>query len=250
MKLKHLLILLLPALLACGSFSPNTRFQKVWYDVERPRVALVRSPARTLSDYTAEFRAQLELAELYGGPRVVLIGDSNAEYAARREIMTEFETVAVNLGVGGSATDDWVKYFNTEPGGSIRERLQKPGVVTVLSIGGNDILQGRNRNTAANYARLRTWFPDSIIILIPPVYTDFVALTTGRPAPKIKNEIDGVNLMAAQLWGVRLIDTATALRLPGSEAPVPGVLRDAVHYSPAAYDLIVRTVNAMVRAGR
>lgn len=227
--------------------SPNQRFQKVWYDGVRPGVRTPGSPGRTMADFTREFNAQLDLAERYGGPRIILIGDSNAEYAARRRIMRRFDTVAVNLGIGGTATDDWVGFFRSAAGAQILRRITMPGRLVVISLGGNDILQNRRKRTAANYAVLRSMLPQSLLVLIPAVHAEALRGATGRSPAELRADIERVNRSGTSLWGERVIDTATALRAPGSGSAAPGILRDAVHYSPAAFDLIIQTVNQYVK---
>lgn len=245
-KLTLLSLFFLAAGVFAGCSTPNERFQRAWYSVA-PRIKQVRKPGRELADFAGEFHAQLDLAERYGGARIVYFGDSNAEYAARRRIMRQFNEVAVNLGIGGTATDDWVEFFESPAGQSVLQRIRAPGVLAVLSIGGNDILQNRRRNTAVNFRRLRTWLPNSLIILIPAVHSEALQSTLGRRPAEIRGEIRVVNALAGSIWQQDVIDTETALRGAGSTAAAPGILRDAVHYSPAAFSLIIRTVNEYFR---
>lgn len=244
-KIKMISAALLVALLAPACMTPNQRFQKAWYDGARHVYRVPRTEARSIAEMDGEFRAQLALADRYGGARVIYLGDSNAEYAARRRTMAKFDEVAVNIGVGGTATDDWTRYFE-QAGAPLRERIRASGALVLISLGGNDVLQDRLHRTTANYRKLRAWFPRSMVVLIPPIHVEGMFRATGKSRSRVRSEIEQVNRSAAAVFGADVIDTGAAFRAPGGEAH-GGVMRDPIHFSDLAYQIIIETANEYLK---
>lgn len=185
----------------------------------------------------------MAIARLLGGPRIILIGDSNSEILRQRGAMSLFDDIAVNLGVGGTVAEDWFKFFAVTREG---QRLKKMmgGARVIWNIGGNYCLRHMMDTMTIGMRSLWQLFPLSWNCTIPPVHDDIIEAMFGVPAWQIRENMGRINDVIHATWGPRVYDLYDLFHDHHEDCVYWWALRDIVHYSKYAVGIIVRLIRA------
>lgn len=223
----------------------NKIFQTLWFAV---RYLFPRKTGTGLAvgDYAVRIVAQLLLARLFGGPDLVLIGDSNSEAFSNEKDMARLSDagVACGLGIGGTRGDQWVIFFRSRLGRLVMMLIGDAHVI--WNIGGNHVLQKQMGSVSQAYADLRALFPSSRIILIPPIHYSILR-TLGLPEDETRENVRIVNQLAREEWGQgHCIDLYQTFLDHSTGEAYPLILADMVHYGPLAREIIVRVILAVI----
>lgn len=185
----------------------------------------------------------MRCARLLGGPRVILIGDSNAAALCRRKTMSLFDDVAVNLGVGGTVAEDWFKFFAATKEGQKLKRMMS-GARVIWNIGGNYCLRQMMDSMTIGMRALWQLFPLSWNCTIPPVHDNIIEELFGVPAHEIRENMGRINEVIHATWGPRVYDLYDLFHDHHEDGVYWWALRDIVHYSRYAAGIIVRLIRA------
>ena len=216
----------------------NKLFQFIYYNFVRGFFPRKVGDGHRIADYSRRLFAQLWLSEKFGGPELVLIGDSNSEAFSSAKDMRRLDCLAIALGIGGTRPDQWAEWFQSPEGKSMQARF---GNATVLwNIGGNAVLQDRMDAGLKGLESLRAAFPESYNCLIPAIY---VSQFPEARRETIARDVTTINDKIKSLWGDRVIDLHTPTKDPQTGEALPGLLEDPVHYSTLAQNLIIEFLN-------
>lgn len=224
-----------------GHKMKNKIFQAIWF-VRRGLIPRKTGEGIPVKDYSKRLFKQLELARFFGGPKLVLIGDSNSEAFSNEKDMKRFHCVAVGLGIGGTRADQWVEWFESADGQRLKSLMGQATVV--WNIGGNHVLQNRMDNAASSLKRLKQMFPDSWNIMIPPIHHSILK-RAGVDPDRSRANVEEVNRIIEENWSPRVINLYKEFMGPNGEA-FPGLLADPVHYGRQARKIIVSVIRKVV----
>lgn len=219
----------------------NAIFQFIWLLI---RGFLPRKTGSGLrvADYSGRLFLQLHLARLFGGPDLVLIGDSNSEAFSNERDMKRFRCLAVGLGIGGTSADQWVEWFESSEGQRMIRLFGRAKII--WNIGGNHVLQDKMDVAEISLKRLRIMFPDSWNIVIPPIHHSLLKLGGADPETT-RAGVDLINRYIRSIWEGKTIDLYKEFTGPNGEA-FPGLLADPVHYGRQARRIIVSVIREAV----
>lgn len=175
----------------------NLLFQFVWSILKPPK-----KQHGTIEDDAAWMLRQFQVCGWFGGPQLVILGDSNAASMQPFARARFWRRRTVNIGKSGATFVTWWRFLTTTSGGAaIRNRIGSLPVL--INLGGNHCWTPQAMlGWEAAAEGIRTLFPGSWIFNIPPVAKDF--LTSIHPdAPK---NIDTLNRGIARLWRSRVLD--------------------------------------------
>ena len=211
----------------------NKIFQALWYLI-KGIVKRKEGSGLSVSDYSDRLFFQLKLARIFGSPELILIGDSNSEAFSNQDDMSQFDCLAVGLGIGGTRADQWLTWFQSSEGRRMQEMFGEAKVV--WNIGGNHVLQEVMGNAEDSLKGLKELFPESWNIVIPPIHHSILTLA-GLDGEETQLNVEKINGMIRDVWSTKVIDLYNVFVSPAGEA-YPGLLSDPVHYGPEARKII------------
>jgi hypothetical protein len=92
---------------------------------------------------------------------------------------------------------------------------------------------------------LWTFFKRSWIIIVPPVFESVLGMVLKDEA-QWKAEIAEIRQIQRDVWGPRVIDCYTPFVDPATGIPLPGVLKDVVHFSQNCAKLIQKALDVVI----
>ena len=185
----------------------------------------------------------MRLARLFGGPEIILIGNSNSAILRQRSAMMLFDKVAVCLGVGGTLAEDWVKFFAlTKEGRKLKGMMR--GARVIWNIGGNYCLRQKMDTMTIGMRGLWMLFPQSFNCTIPPVHDDIIEEIFHVPGWQIRENMHKINGVIKATWDPRVYDLYDLFHDHHEDGVYWWALRDIVHYSRYAVGIIIRLIRA------
>ncbi len=224
----------------------NTVFQWIFYSLIQP-LCRVGGDGK-IHQQSARILAQIRLAKLFGGAKRILIGDSNSAVFCNYAAMRRFRDLTLALGVGGTTANDWIAYFDTADGKKVLEYIR--GRQVIWNIGGNYVLLGQMLNADSGLARLRTIFPKSLNCTCPPVRAGILEeisrlFGATKTASAYQADFARINSMIVRYWHPQVIDLFTVFMDPTDREAYDLALKDMVHYSKYAVDIIRKVVEVV-----
>jgi len=193
--------------------------------------------------------AQLYLAGIFGTIKCILLGDSEHGQFDKYDVMKEFDDLTVNLSISGTTPLDLYNYFMTT-GKDIYQKVKLHSATKFISTGGNCSLRNLMIEVPESMINVHNMLPESIIILIPPVYTGILAklynmVKIDKPESQIVSEINIVRNFQRSIWSPCVLDTYTPFVDPQTGLPLLGVLKDPVHFGRQVVDLIQKVYKSI-----
>jgi hypothetical protein len=190
---------------------------------------------------------QLFISNLFGGAKRILLGDSEIAQFNTYKTMSKFSSLTVNLGFGGSTPLDWYDYFTTT-GARVLEKIKPCYIEKIFSIGGNCSLKSRMDEIPSTMINLHSLFSCSWILLLPPIHNSWLEpISKAMGIPKSmelwKAEMDFIRHYQNQIWAPFTIDTYHPFIDPATGEAIDGMLRDMVHFSELAVDIIEKVLD-------
>jgi hypothetical protein len=186
----------------------------------------------------------IRLADFFGGATSVMFGDSEISTFDSYEVMKEFNSIVLNMGVPGTIADEWVLYFLTDKNGlKIYNKIRF--LKKAISIGGNYPLRNLMPLSEPGMKKLHLLFPDSWIMLIPPVFSTVLSLVT-KTKEQWDKEMNTIREYQKNIWIPRIIDTYTPFINPLTGEALPEVLRDMVHFARNCALLIEKFLDIVI----
>ncbi len=224
----------------------NKIYQWIWYKIVRKLIPVGKDLNGFVRNHT-RIKAQMFLAGLFGTVEGVLLGDSEHGQFDYYEVMREFANLTVNLAIGGTTPKDLTDYFQGI-GKDIYAKIQKHSARKIISTGGNCSLRNLMNEVPASMREVHSMLPDSVIILIPPVYTSVLASIYNvagitKPESQIIDEINTVRNFQRSIWSPLVLDTYTPFLDPQTGGPALGVLQDPVHFGRVTVNIIQKIYN-------
>ena len=227
----------------------NKIFQFLWYKIVR-KLFPVGNDLNGFYRNHRRIAAQLALARLFGAVHAVLLGDSEHGQFDNYAVMKKFDRLTLCLAIGGTTPRDLYDYFSGK-GAGVYEQIKLVSIKKFISTGGNCSLKNQMNEIPEYLECVRALFPVSWIVLIPPVYTGVLStLYNMAGVEKSENqiifEINQVRGYQRSMWTPRIVDTYTPFVDPQTGGPLPGVLRDPVHFGKAVVDIIQKVYNRII----
>lgn len=201
--------------------------------------------------YSDRMLSQLDWARFFGGPDMVILGDSNGENLAKAKSMRKFGKLGVscNLAIGGMRADDWSGFLvNGQNGSIVRKKIDDSGAKVVFNVGGNNILQRKMDVVEESLKQLKKIFPESYNCLVPPIHVHGLE-SAGLDAQVLMANVDRLNGMIRDIWQEKTIDFYSPFINRETGEAYLIVLQDAVHFSPPADEKIrIPSIIAAVKA--
>lgn len=227
----------------------NRIFQFLWYKI----ISKLCKPKDDLNGFYrfhSSIKAQILLAKLFGRIHGVLLGDSEHGQFNNYETMKKFSKLTLNLAVGGTTPWDMYDYF-TGSGKDVYQKIKDIRTKKFISTGGNCSLRNRMDEIPAYLEKVKTLFPESFIMLIPPVYTGILEKIYNmagieKDREQIIREIDLIRRYQKSIWEPQIIDIYSPFLDTRTGDPLFGVLRDPVHISYIVVDMIQKIYNKLV----
>lgn len=219
----------------------NRLFQIAW-NLLKPLIPRKKGSGASLEDYKERIFAQMNLAEKFGGPDLVILGDSNAENLSGKKWMDQFGEfgVAANIAISGTRPGQWEEFLR------LNDHLWNQiwhAKYQVLNIGGNCILQGQFNTAKKQLLELYSLLPYSWNCLVPPVHYDILSKLTGDK--DIESKFKQLNVWIKEIWGNRAIDTYTPFAMvPESIWFIEG---DLVHFNDLGNKLRIPIIKGALR---
>ncbi len=190
---------------------------------------------------------KLRIAKLFGPIHGILIGDSNSAIFDTYDCMHRFQSLTVSLGVPGTTAGDWLVFFKTQKGKKFYDKLVIIDNI-IWNIGGNYSLRGLMKKSHAELTQLWKIFPISWNCLIPPVHAGMLATISEsgespRSADDWKADFIILREYIRQIWKPFVIDLFTPFIDPQTGEATIIYLRDAVHFSKIAVNIIQKVFN-------
>lgn len=231
-----------------GGYMKNKIYQWLWFKVVK-KFILSDSKSTGFNRYHRELKTQMFLSKIFGGPEMVLLGDSEHGQFNNYSVMKNFHVLTLNLSVGGTTPAELFKYMMTK-GHDIYLYLKYKSIIKMISTGGNCSLRCLMDEIPVSMADVHNLFPDSYIIIIPPVYVNILSKLYNiagmyKPASKIVEELNIIREYQKNIWSSNIVDTYSVFVDPQTGGPIFGVLCDPVHFSRVAVDLIQKVYNIM-----
>ena len=232
----------------------NKLFQFVWYFFVKPFVPRgSKTIVNPVIRNERRIRAQVRLAKMFGGIDGCMAGDSNGEVFARFSVMRKFSGLVINISQGGSTASDWIDYFaDTTSGGRVYSDIMGDCADAIVwNIGGNYILLGRLDDAAHGITTLHRLFPFAWWCTIPPLYDAVLAALSklaSFPERDQRYYDEGtlyVNGIISTVCRPMVIDIYKAFCMVSGD-PIPGALKDMVHFSNQAVTVIRRVVGGAI----
>lgn len=217
----------------------NKIFQWLWYKVFIHFTKVDKNLA--VFGRHNKFMAMIKLSKLFGGATSVMFGDSEISAFDSFAVMKEYNTIVLNFGVPGTVASDWIEYLAQHPEmyGYINSLKQ------VVSIGGNNSLRGLMPSAKRSMELFWTFFKRSYIIIIPPVF-EYILGLIGKSEEVWKVEIEAIRQLQRDIWKDRIVDCYTPFVDPKTDLPLPGVLKDIVHFSQNCAKLIQKVLDVII----
>jgi len=227
----------------------NKIYQFMWYKIARMLIPVGKDLNGFIRNHK-RIRAQLALSRLFGTIHGVLLGDSEHGQFDYYGVMSKFDDLTLNLAIGGTTPKDLMEYF-TGIGKDVYLKIKKHSARKIISTGGNCSLRCQMSEIPGTLQEVHGLIPDSIIILIPPVYSGIIAkiyaaAKIDKPESQVLAEIDTIRRAQRSIWSPFVIDTYTPFLDPRTGGPVFGVLQDPVHFGRAVVDLIQKIYNKII----
>ncbi|MCB1306181.1 MAG: SGNH/GDSL hydrolase family protein [Leptospiraceae bacterium] len=204
----------------------NFLFQSLWFLLHGLIPRKIGRGDR-LIHYSPRIVAQLLLSYLFGGPRIALLGDSNSAVFSRWTVMIRFDVVAVSIGVPGTRMDQWADFFETKTGRFVLWLLRP--AIDFVNLGGNNALHRKAEIIESASSRVKSFLPESWIILIPPIHVDYFSILV--PPDSLQKDINRINKALRKEWAPRVIDPSPLVDRDSDGIPDEGALGDPVHYA-------------------
>ena len=225
----------------------NKLYHFFWYKI----VSKFISHTPGVTGHHKIITAKLKLARIFGVVHGVMLGDSEIATWDICELMSGFQSLVVNIGVPGSTPLDWFKYFTTMGKSNYLLIKSWTKAKPIFSIGGNCSLLCKMAEIPDTMILIHNMFQGSWILLIPPVYSEWMAkLYTAAGFQKsqeiIEAEISTIRNYQRQIWSPFVIDTYAPFVNKETGGPLPGVLIDLVHFSSEADRLIEAVLNKII----
>ena len=216
----------------------NKIFQNLYFFGLKGWIKRKVGSGMSLHDYSSRMVWQWRLAKLFGGAKIVMIGDSNMEGFALFRFMRRWKSVAVNIGIGGTTADGWVDFLTqTDRGNWLRREILISGAKVLFNVGGNNVLQRSVGRLPANLKTLYSMFPSSWACLAPPIHLSFFASVID---PRILgDDIKKLNDAIRETWKSRTIDLYAPFINPVTGEAFAGILRDPIHFSDVTMAVII-----------
>jgi len=212
----------------------NKVFQFVWFMFFEKRIK--ENLTTDLFDgRMVSMNAKLKLTKWFGGAKVAMFGDSNKEAMDDYGTMKLFPEVTVNLGIGGTRTEQWVEFFKTI-GKDIYEQIKDKKIV--INVGGNNVLQGKMDVLESSYKELVSMFPNAFHVNIPSIHGELLFQDKDKLEELEKALVLANSIIESIVPKDKLIDIRGWTGTKQTEAIV-GVHSDPIHYSDS-FDKKVR----------
>lgn len=226
----------------------NKVFNFLWFCIVK-WIIPVGVGGTNISNNHLRMFVQFYLARIFGGPKGVILGDSNGAVLNTFRTMRKFDRVVINWSVGGTVAHDWVDYFKTNKGKKMKARMQRAQVI--FNIGGNYILLGQMSMAKPGLSDLHALFPDSWNCTVSPVNTAILAALSKLAGYPQRNEsyynirVPLLNEFIFEIWKRNVIDVYKIFGDKYGKA-LPGVLKDPVHFSEQAVYVIQKIFELIV----
>jgi hypothetical protein len=222
----------------------NRLFQIAW-NLLKQLIPRKKGDGSKLSHYKERIEAQIRLSQKFGGPDLVIIGDSNAENLTASKWMNQFSEfgLCINIAISGTRPDQWEEFLHYDLEHDLFDTLQKAKII-LFNLGGNVVLQGTSPQYAlACLVKLRNTFSNSYNCLIPPVHYDILAKLTGDK--NIEEKFKQMNSFIQAVWENKTIDTYTPFaRDPRTVWFIEG---DLVHFNDLGNKLRIPIIKEALR---
>ncbi len=217
----------------------NKIFQFLWFFIVKWLIPV--SGMTIIDKQRKRMLGQYYLSLLFGGPKRVLIGDSNSAVMSNYRAMKRFKEITLSYGIGGTTPQDWIMFFNIFNGYKLYDIVKKCKTV-IWNCAGNIVLQNRIETAEVTLQRLHFMFPNSWNITVPPIYLGLVSkiLGMGEKTPEdFDKQFKKVNEFIYKFWSPKVLDFYKIFYDAEKDSPAWWALKDIVHYSKYAVDLII-----------
>jgi len=218
----------------------NKVFQWIWNFIFKPLIPAIGSDK--IQKQYWRMLWQIRIAKLFGLKRV-FIGDSNSAGFAKYSIMKQSKKTTVCLGVGGTLTTDWIRFFKTRNG--FRIYLMIHQLEVIWNIAGNHMLLNEMPSARMGLKILHQSFSASYNCTITPlndaILSEFSKLVPGlyKPAEQYHRENLELNNYIRDEWKDCTIDLYEWFLSNNSNGAYFLALRDVVHLSDMAMEYIL-----------
>jgi hypothetical protein len=186
---------------------------------------------------------QLRLSKLFGGAKGIILGDSESATFNTYKTMSKFSGLVLNMGFGGSRPIDWIEYLNGI-GDSIYKQIGILGKIKkIWSIGGNCSLWSCMDEIPETLKDLHYLFPDSWIMLIPPVHAGMLAAAGTKTRDQWLNEMALIRAYQESIFNPLVIDTYTPFLDKETGEAIILYLKDPVHFYDISVGLLEKIFN-------
>lgn len=189
-----------------------------------------------------------DTAKKFGIPKLVYIGDSNSERLDTFNISRKFNRLSVVFGFSGLKADDYVNFLRSKDGENFYCKIIVDKPIVVWNIVGNNLLQDSMNTAKPNLLILKSYFPDSYIINLPPIHIGLLKAIhpeLKKSKETLENELLELNQLIGAIWGNKVIDFASEIMNPLTGEAIWGKLQDPVHYSEQTSLEIVKILNSL-----
>ena len=216
------------------------------YNILRNLIPITKGPVFknngvNIEAFSKRMMFKLKLAKLFGGPDLIIIGDSNGENLNddKDNIQLGVLGIICNIARSGSTATDWNYFFmETELGKQMYKLIESFNCDILLNIGGNHLLKGEMNTAARELAKLHSLLPSSWNCLVPPIHSDILEDLTFKPRGSIEAKVKKLNKIIKNEWKDKAIDLYSPFVDFDGVGPYIMVLQDVVHFSQLADETI------------
>ncbi len=225
----------------------NNIFQWLWFKIVKRLISVGKNGTK-LENQADRMLAQIRLAKIFGVIDKVIFGDSNGAALAIYAAMKEFETLTINISVGGTTNGDWSYFLKTSEKGKLIYELIKDVPDQIGNAGGNYSILDRMQDAESGIRSLFQLFPRAWWCLCPPVrewmLEELSAVVGARKKTATEYHIEflEINRLLITICKPKIIDLYTFFMNPKTGEEYDFALRDMAHYSRVAVGFIVRII--------
>jgi hypothetical protein len=222
----------------------NKIFNWLWYFIFKKLIPAGKGTGYERNHNRLKF--QISMAKLFGGVKGIILGDSEGETFDSYSVMKSFNVLVICGACGGTTPKNLTDYF-TGTGKDLYKYLIANKVKVILSDGGNCSLLSRMGEIPDSMTALHNMFPVSWMMLIPPAHVGIMGkLPFGKDAAQWKTELETIRSFQRTIWSPLIIDTYSPFLDPQTGEATILYLKDPVHFSRVAVDLIQKIINVII----
>lgn len=221
----------------------NKIFQFVWYYIVKPfiRIKPITESINPVIRNGRKIYVQLRLAELFGGFKRLIMGDSNSALFSRFMVMIKFKLLAASIGVPGSTFTDWLDFLKTDLGAKCLAIIKRNNPIICVNLGGNHVLLEKMALAEAGVREFQNTFPQAWYTTIVPIHFGLLGAIKPERGPEYyENGVIEVNGYIRNYCFPRVIDIYGELINPTTREAYPGILTDPAHLRRWVVEIIRR----------